>query len=90
MKAVEETRRLVTFEDHNIVGGLGSAVAEVIAESGKGCAFQRVGIPDKFTIIGYPEDILHHYKIDTDGIVEKVREVMGKDFEEDEDWNDEV
>ena len=90
LKAVEETRRIVTFEDHNVIGGLGGAVAEVIAESGKGCAFQRVGIPDAFTIIGYPEDILHYYKIDTDGIVEKVREILGRDFEADEDWEDEV
>ncbi len=90
MKAVLETRRIVTFEDHNVIGGLGTAVADVIAASGKGCAFQKVGIPDEFTIIGYPEDILHHNKVDTDGIIEKVREVMGRDFEEDEDWEDEV
>ena len=90
LKAVQDTRRIVTFEDHNIIGGLGGAVAEVIAESGKGCAFQRVGIPDAFTIIGYPEDILNYYKIDTDGVVEKVREVLGREFEADEDWEDEV
>jgi len=90
LKAVTETRRIVTFEDHNVIGGLGTAVADVIAASGKGCAFQKVGIPDEFTIIGYPEDILHHNKVDTDGMLEKVREVMGRDFEEDEDWEDEV
>ena len=90
LKAVAETRRIVTFEDHNVIGGLGTAVADVIAESGKGCAFQKVGIPDAYSIIGYPEDIQHYYKIDTDGIMEKVREVMGKDFEADEDWEDEV
>ena len=90
LKAIVETRRIVTFEDHNVMGGLGSAVADVIAQSGKGCAFQKVGIPDEFTIIGYPEDIMNYYKIDTDGILEKVREIMGRDFEEDEDWEDEV
>jgi transketolase len=90
LKAVAETRRIITFEDHNVIGGLGTAVADVIAESGKGCAFEKVGIPDEFTVIGYPEDVQHYYKIDTDGIIEKVRAVMGKDFEEDEDWEDEV
>jgi transketolase len=90
LRAVEETRRIVTFEDHNVIGGLGTAVADVIAESGKGCAFQKVGIPDEFTIIGYPEDVQNYYKIDTDGIIEKVREVMGRDFEEDENWEDEA
>lgn len=90
LKAIEDTRRIVTFEDHNIIGGLGTAVADVIAESGKGCAFQKAGLPDEFTIIGYPEDILHYNKVDTDGVIEKVREVMGRDFEAEEDWEDEV
>ena len=89
-KAIEETRSIITFEDHNIHGGLGSAVADVIASSGKGCAFTKVGIPDCYCEVGYPEDLYSHYKIDTDGIIEKVRETMGKDFEEDEDWEDEV
>lgn len=88
-KAVLETRRIVTFEDHNVYGGLGSAVAEVVAEYGKACAFTRVGIPDKFSPHGYPEDLMHYHKIDTDGIVEKVRELLGKEFEKEEDWEDE-
>jgi len=33
---------------------------------------------------------MHNYKIDTDGIIEKVREILGRDFEADEDWEDEV
>ncbi|MBF0117962.1 MAG: transketolase family protein [Desulfobacterales bacterium] len=89
-RAVLDTRRIVTIEDHNIIGGLGSAVAEVIAASGKGCAFTKVGIPDCFCEVGYPEDLCNYYKLDADGIMDKVREVMGKDFEEDEDWEDEV
>ena len=65
-------------------------MAEVIAESGLGCAFERVGIPDTYTVIGYPEDILNYYKLDTDGIIQKVREVLNRDFEDEEDWEDEV
>jgi len=90
VSAVEDTRRIITFEDHSIVGGLGSAVAEVIAESGKGCAFRRVGLPDEYSMIGYPEDIMNHYEIDTDGIIKNVRDLLGIEFEEDEDWEDEV
>lgn len=37
-----------TLEEHSIIGGLGSAVAEIIAESGKGVKFKRLGVPDKF------------------------------------------
>ncbi|SCY75913.1 transketolase family protein [Desulfoluna spongiiphila] len=90
LRAVQETRRIITFEEHTVHGGLGSAVADVIAASGKGCAFEKVGLPDAFSLVGYPEDLYAHYKLDTNGIIEKVREVMGRDFEEDEDWEDEV
>lgn len=90
LSAVTETRRIITLEDHNIHGGLGSAVADVVAASGKACAFEKVGIPDCFCIVGYPEDLQNFYQLDIDGIIGKVREVMGKDFEEDDDWEDEV
>lgn len=90
MKAVQETRRIITVEDHNLVSGLGSAVAEVIAEGGKACAFKRLGIPDTYCVIGLHEDLMNHYGIDTEGIAAAVREIMGKDFEEDDNWEDEV
>lgn len=90
LKAVHETRRIITVEDHNIIGGLGSAVAEVMAESGKACAFKRLGVPDTFSIIGLHEDLMAHYGYDVNGIIAAVREVMGADFEEDDDWNDEI
>lgn len=90
INAVLDTRRIVTFEEHNIYGGLGSAVADVIAASGKGCAFTKVGIPDCFSEVGYPEDLYTYYKLDADGIIDTVRQVMDMDFEEDEDWEDEV
>lgn len=90
LKAVHETRRIITVEDHNVIGGLGSAVADVIAEGGKSCAFVKLGIPDIFSMIGLHEDLMAHYKIDTNGIIENVRWLMGKDFEEDDDWEDEV
>lgn len=44
IKAIEETGKLVTIEDHNVIGGLGSAVAEVVAESGRGIKFKRFGL----------------------------------------------
>ncbi len=89
LKAVTETRRLLTVEEHSTIGGLGTAVADVIAESGKGCAFSKVGLQDEFAEIGYPEDLYAHYKLNADGIIENVREIMGKDFEEDDNWEDE-
>lgn len=90
VKAIQDTRRIITVEDHTILGGLGSAVGEVIAETGKGCAFKRLGINDQFAPIGLHEDIMSILGIDSNGIIAAVREAMNADFELDDDWEDEV
>lgn len=46
IQAAKETGKVVTIEDHNTTGGLGSAVAEVVAESGQGIIFKRMGLRD--------------------------------------------
>jgi len=89
LKAVSETRRIITVEDHTVLGGLGSAVAEVVVESGKGCAFKKLGVQDSFAPIGLHEDIMSMLGIDANGIIEAVRAAMHADFEADEDWGDE-
>lgn len=89
MKAITDTRRIITAEDHTVIGGLGSAVADVIAKSGKGCAFRKLGYQDEYSIVGYPEDLHHKYKIDADGILETIGEVVRAEFEQDENWEDE-
>jgi transketolase len=89
MKAVLDTRRIITVEDHSVIGGLGSAVSEVVVESGKACAFKMLGHQDKFAPIGLHEDIMSEVGIDANGIINAVREVMKKDFEEDDNWDDE-
>jgi len=58
---------IITFEEHNIIGGLGSAVAEIIAESGKSVNFKRIGIPDEFShFIGG-----HQFQREKFGLVKK-------------------
>jgi len=89
LKAVLETRRILTVEEHNVIGGLGDAVGSVIAESGKGCVFKKHGIYDEFATIGYAEDLYAHYGLDANGIIDQVRQIMGMEFEEDENWDDE-
>jgi transketolase len=89
LKAVADTRRILTIEEHNVIGGLGDAVGGVIAESGKGCVFKKHGLQDVFAEIGYAEDLYAHYGLDSNGVVVKVREMMGMEFEADEDWEDE-
>lgn len=69
------TGRIITVEDHNIIGGLGSAVAEVIAESGEG-TLTRHGLRDMFGESGTPADLYRKYRLDAAGIAAVVRETL--------------
>lgn len=75
-KAVRETKGIVTVEDHNVVGGLGSAVAEVIAESGLGAKFKRVGLNDQFSKgYGNYAEVKEQNAIGKKDIIEAVKRV---------------
>lgn len=76
LKAARETGTIITAEEHNIVGGLGGAVAEVLAESGIPARFSRIGIPDIFSTIGAPDDLYARYGLDADGIYNRVKEML--------------
>lgn len=76
VKAVEKTRRIITVEDHQVAGGLGSAVSEVIVENGKACAFKRLGLQDKFSAVGLQEDLMSDNEIDSNGIIKTAVEMM--------------
>ena len=88
IKALLETRRIVTVEEHNIIAVWAMPLL-LIAESSKACAFTKVGILDEYSVIGYPEALYARYKLDATGIAETVRELLGKEIEADEDWTDE-
>jgi transketolase len=76
VRAAEETGRVVTVEEHSILGGLGGAVAEVMAERGVG-RLQRVGVRDVFCteIAPYPE-LLRIHGLDASGIEAAVEKVL--------------
>ncbi len=71
VKCAKETKRIITAEDHNVIGGLGSAVCEVLAEEYP-AKVERMGIPDCFGRSGKAEELLKYYKIDSMAIVNKV------------------
>lgn len=67
---------VVTVEEHNIVGGLGSAIAEVIADNKVGTRLFRIGMNDQFTqVVGSPDYLRHYYGLDCAGIVEKLHKI---------------
>ncbi len=70
------TGAVLTVEEHNIIGGLGSAVAEVLAEAGARCRFRRHGLPDEYALIGPPLALYAHYGLDAAGIARQLRELL--------------
>ena len=71
-----ETGAIVTAEEHNIIGGLGSAVAEVLVESGKPVPMLRVGVEDTFGRSGPALELLELYGLTAPHIVEKAKAVL--------------
>ena len=77
IKAAKKTGCIVTAEEHNIIGGLGSAVSEVVAEE---CPVPvvRVGVNDEFGKSGPAVELLHLYGLDAENIVEKAKLAISK------------
>lgn len=73
IKAARETGAIVTAEEHSIIGGLGSAVAEVLVENSP-VPLVRVGIKDEFGESGKPEELLEKYGLTTNHLVEAIKE----------------
>lgn len=67
IKSAKETKRIITVEDHNIIGGLGSAVCEVLAEEYP-TKVTRMGIKDTFGRSGKAESLMKYYEIDKEAI----------------------
>ena len=75
VKAAKETKKLFTVEEHSIIGGLGSAVAEVLAEENPAPLY-RIGVRDTFGESGPAVELLHKYKLDAEGIYEQIKNNM--------------
>ncbi|MDD6039460.1 MAG: transketolase family protein [bacterium] len=73
--AAKKTGRIFTVEEHSIIGGLGAAVSECLSEK---CPTKvtRIGVNDVFGESGPAKELLHKYKLDADGIAERVLSEM--------------
>ena len=75
LEHAKKTKAVVSAEEHNIIGGLGSAVSEVL--SAKGIApLVRVGVRDTWGQSGSAEDLLEHYKLNISGIVQAAKQAL--------------
>ncbi|MBW9064702.1 transketolase [Rhizobium herbae] len=76
LAAAARSKFILTIEEHNILGGLGAAVAEVLAEEGSPARLVRHGIRDEYALIAPPTHLYAHYRLDQAGIETVVREII--------------
>ena len=73
IKAAKETKKIITIEDHNIIGGLGTAVCEVLSEEYPTKVI-RMGIKDTFGKSGKAEELMKHFNITAENIIDTICE----------------
>jgi len=75
LKAARETGAVVTAEEHQVFGGLGSAVAEVLAQKYP-VPQEMVAVMDAFGLTGSPDQLMKHFHLTADDIVTAVERVL--------------
>jgi transketolase len=75
--SVQKTGRIVTCEEHSVLGGMGSAISEVLSEQYP-VPTRRIGVPDMFGTSGNPDKLIKHFHLDADSIAAAARELVEK------------
>ncbi|MBR2896194.1 MAG: transketolase family protein, partial [Oscillospiraceae bacterium] len=74
-KYAQQCGKVVTIEEHSVIGGLGDAVADVLM--GKvNCAFKKIGVQDQFGQSGKAKDVLREYGLTADQIAQSIKEIL--------------
>ena len=73
-----QTGFIVAAQDHNIFGGLGTQVAQVLAEEGLSCRFANVGVPDRFVAMAHAPYLYHKFGFDADGLKQRMLDLWNK------------
>jgi transketolase len=77
LAAARETGAVISAENHQVNGGLGSAVAEVLAENHYGGSFARIGIRDEFGEVGTQDYLAKRFGLSADDLADKARAMLG-------------
>ena len=75
LKAAAETGKILTVEEHSVVGGLGSAVCDCVAEKCP-CIVKKIGVEDQFGISGPALDLLKLFGLSSENIVDTVKKML--------------
>ena len=78
IKYAKKTKKIVTIEEHSIIGGLGSAVSECLSEKAP-TKMLRIGMNDVFGESGKAMELIHKYELDAEGIIRKVKEFLANE-----------
>ncbi|MFT3870793.1 MAG: transketolase C-terminal domain-containing protein [Nibricoccus sp.] len=76
LAAARDCDAIITVEEHMVHGGLGEAVASVLAQSGVPLNFKIVGIPDEYTVTGSQADIFRHYGLSMESLAKTARALL--------------
>ncbi len=74
IKCAKETKKLITVEDHNVIGGLGTAISDVLTQNYP-TKLTKIGINDTFGKSGKAEELLEYYGLTAENIIKKVKEI---------------
>ena len=76
LKAAAECKKVITCEEHNIIGGLGEAVCTAIAEEGIATKVKRIGVNDEFGHSGPAKELLKQFGLSAENIINKAKEML--------------
>ncbi|MBP0981390.1 MAG: transketolase family protein [Oscillospiraceae bacterium] len=75
MTYAEKCKKIVTVEEHSIIGGLGDAVADVLVGNGS-FTFKKIGVEDRFGQSGKPDALLEEYGLSTEQVLAKIKAIL--------------
>lgn len=76
IKAAKDTGAIVTAEEHTVLGGLGSAISEVVSQNAP-VPIKMIGVQDHFGLSGEPDELFKHFGLTPENIAKAVKEVVG-------------
>jgi transketolase len=78
LAAARQTGAVLTVEEHNPNGGLGGAVAEILAEAGLGIRFARHALPDDYALVAPPTHLYRHYGLTGEGVAKALKTLLAR------------
>jgi transketolase len=74
--AARDMHRILVVEEHNVVGGLATAVSDTLALAGASSRIERLGLNDEYALVAPPTHLYRHYGFTVDGVIDRLRGLM--------------